>query len=948
MEQLQGKLRRDDGVLAGLAGMRHADRDHGVQLVSTFDDVGEAGKDNIAPGIVASKLLPPAANPIQLPRPQLLDAIAGAHAARLVLIRAAAGFGKTTLMQQYAAHCRANGRGVVWLRLDSADNDLRRFLLHLAAGLQSFPGATRDDHAPLHASSAERIGSMLIERIAAHTRALSILFDDFETIGSAPVVTFVQRLIEALPPGSRLVVGSRVTPELGLGRLRARGELLDITPGALRFSLAETTQFIRERCSLPLRDQELALLHRCTEGWATAIYLATLSLRNRTDYAAFVASFSGTHIELAEFLADDILARQSDACRAFLLETSALPQFSADLCNAVTGRSDSREVLDYLNRSNLFLVPLDGECNWYRYHRLFGSFLRHRLHVTDATREAQIHRQAANWFIDEDQPIAAIEHLLDAAEHQAALAQIGRHSRRLLGAGRIRLLMRWLDRIDPALLASAPRVGLVYAWVLLLNRRYAQSLQTVEQIVAEGARDAEREDLALEAEALRSVLFALTDQVEASRQTGLAILKRLPNDAGFPYFTLTNSLAYSLVSTHCYDEARSVLSCGLQRRHDHPFIVMRSMAEAIEGIIDLVQGRLGAALARMAIASSYEWQEQRDDVAGNRTSIDISRSLVLYEANEIDEVSRLLAESLPLAKSVSPPDSLITAHVLYARVALIHGDREQWLRLLAELEHLGRSISLDRAICSSWIERARVATLEGHLDSAEQALRAAYLHAQWESPDVSFHANDIDLPLLTRARLDIASGRYDLAQSVLRDALEHANACQRHWRALKIRLLLALALDGLGDRNAAFAQLTKALQVASHEGFVRIFIDEGLPLMTLIGAWVDHHRNDMTTPGVVPAFVDGLLALAGQAHPRLALHKDAPASKPAPPHEALTSRELDVLQMLSAGHRNKVIAEKLFVSELTIKSHLRKINAKLGAQNRTQAVAIGRKRGLIP
>jgi LuxR family maltose regulon positive regulatory protein len=910
--------------------------------------VRERCKDSVTPRIVASKLLPPADNPTQLARPRLIDAMANTHAARLVLIRAAAGFGKTTLMQQYAAHCRTHRRDAVWLRLDNADNDLRRFLLHLDAGLQSLPGAKLDELAASHASTDERLCSTLIERVAAHTRALSILLDDFETIQSPPVMTFVQRLIEALPPGSMVVIASRVTPELGLGRIRARGELLDISPRVLRFSLAETTQFIRERCGIPLRDQEIATLHRSTEGWATAIYLATLSLRARTDHASVVASFSGTHIELAEFLAEDILARQSDACRTFLLETSALSQFSADLCNAVTGRSDSRENLEYLERSNLFLVPLDGNRNWYRYHRLFASFLRHRLHTVHPEREAQIHRAAALWFIEEEQPVPAIEYLLDAKEHEAALAQIVRHSRRLLGTGRIRLLMRWFDRIGPALLASAPRVGLVYAWVLLLNRRYADALRTAQQIVAQDAQDMEREHFALEAEALRSVLLALTDQVEASRQTGLAILERLPDDSHFPYFTLANSLAYSLVSTHRYDEARSVLSRALRRRQHHLFVVMRSMAEAIEGIIDLVQGRLGTALARMAAASSHEWHEQRAEVTGSRTSIDISRSLVLYEVNDLAEVSRLLADSLPHARSMSPPDSLITAHVLYARVALIRGDKGQWLRLLAELEHLGRSIKLDRAICSAWIERARVATLEGCLDAAEQALSAAYLHAEWESPEVSFHANDIDLPSLTRARLDIASGRHSLAEGVLRDALDHAHARQRYWRALKIRLLLSLALDGLGRRDAAFVEMTKALQAASHEGFIRVFIDEGPALMSLTCAWAEHHRNDMTTLGVVPAFVDSLLALAAQSYPGLPLCKEASPSKPILSYESLTSRELEVLRMLSAGHRNKVIAEKLFVSELTIKSHLRKINAKLGAQNRTQSVAIGREKGLIP
>ncbi len=916
--------------------------------MNTVGAVGARGKDNVTPGIIASKLLPPADNPTQLARAQLVDSIAQAHTARLVLIRAAAGFGKTTLMAQYAAHCRTQRRDAVWLRLDSTDNDLRRFLLHLDAGLQTLPGARLDGLVAAQIGSDERFSAALIERVAAHGRPLSLLLDDFETIQSPPVLAFTQRLIDALAPGSLLVVASRVTPELGLGRIRARGELLDITPGALRFSLAETTRFIRDRCGIALRDQEIATLHRCTEGWVTAIYLATLSLRTRTDHVAFVASFSGTNIELAEFLAEDILARQSEACRTFLLETSVLSQFSAELCDNIIGRTDSREMLDYLERSNLFIVPLDSERNWYRYHRLFASFLRHRLHTGQPQREAQIHVAAARWFIGAERPVPAIEHLLDAGEHEVALLHIARHSKRLLGNGRIRLLMRWLDRIRPELLASTPRVRLTYAWVLLLNRRYADAMQTAQQIVSELARDDATDQLALEAEALRGVLFALTDQIEACRETGLVMLERLPDNTNFPYHSLTVSLAFALVATYRYDEARSVLSRALQRRQDHPFVVLRAIAEAIEGIIDLVQGRLGTALARMAAVSAHDWRAHHDEATGSRTSIDISRSLALYEADDLDEISRLLGDALPLAKSVSPPDSLITSHVLLARVALIRGDKEQWLRLLAELEQLGRLIKSDRAVCSAWMERARVATLDGRLDAAEQALRAAYLHAGWETPAVAFHANDIDLPSLTRLRLDIAAGRFSTAQAGLAEALAHANATQRYWRALKIRLLRSLALDGLGQRDAAFAEITEALRVGSHEGFVRTFIDEGQPLMALVREWAKLHRQDMSSLGVVAAFVDRLLAYTDATRGDPGLTDDSAQRKSGTPHEALTSRELDVLRMLSAGHRNKAIAEKLFVSELTIKSHLRKINAKLGAHNRTQAVAIGRDKGLIP
>jgi LuxR family transcriptional regulator, maltose regulon positive regulatory protein len=910
--------------------------------VNILDAHAASGNESHTRGIVASKLMPPADSPSHLLRTQLVEAIANAHTARLVLIRASAGFGKTTLLQQYAAHCRAHRREVAWLRLDAADNDLGRILQHLDAAL---PGPRTPRSVAL---DPEAFAASLIERVAAHGKPLAILLDDFESIQSGTVLAFVQDLIAALPPGMALVVASRVTPELGIGRIRARGELLDINPAALRFTLAEASAFIREKCALPLRDADIATLHRCTEGWATAIYLATLSLRTRTDHAAFVASFSGTNLELAEYLAEDILARQSEACRTFLLETSALPQFSAALCDAATGRGDSREMLDYLERANLFLVPLDGERSWYRYHRLFASFLQHRLRASLPERERAVHAAAAHWYLDAQRPVPAIDHLLDAGDEPGALAEIARHSRALLGSGRLRLMMRWLDRIGAARLALRPDVGLTYAWVLLLNRRYADAMRTAQNVVEGSAGRPDQQSISFVAEAIRGVLLALTDQVEACAQTSAALLDRLPDRANFSFYTLTNSLAFSYVCTDRYDEARGVLSRALRRAHDHPYVVMRTMSETIEGIIDLVQGRLGTALARLEISAANASASRSVDSGGGRSSVDGVRSLALYEKNALDDMAHLLADALPRAKRAGVTDGLIATHVLSARAALIEGNVEQWLRLLAELEQLGRSVKSDRAVSAAWLERARVATLEGRFDAAEQALRAATLHADWARPGVSFHASEIDEPVIARCRLDIAQGRYAGAATQLNEALEQANARRRHWRALKLRVLLALALDGGGDRTGALDTLTEALRTASHEGFVRAFLDEGEPLMRLVAVWSERGPAQIASLGVVPAFVKQLLDGAPPSHPREANAPDLAPYATEGAADALTARELDVLRMLSAGHRNRVIAEKLFVSELTVKSHLRKINAKLGAGNRTQAVALGRAKGLIP
>ncbi|WP_322070113.1 LuxR C-terminal-related transcriptional regulator [Paraburkholderia bannensis] len=887
-----------------------------------------------ARGIVASKLIAPAPSPTHVMRRALVDSIANAHAlqtARLVLIRAAAGYGKTTLLQQYAAHCHDQCIDIVWLRLDVADNDIGRFLLHLDAAL---PG-------PRSTHSADGI----IERVAAHERPLAILLDDLETIESENVLRFVHTLIDALPPGALLIAATRVTPELGISRLRARGALLDIQASTLRFTVAETGALIGAvvgaQSERMLGDADLATLHRCTEGWPAALYLAALSLRTHPDPGAFIAAFSGAHPELADYLAEEVLARQSDACRAFLLDTGVLPHFPAVLCDALTGRGDARERIDELERANLFVVPLDDERKVYRYHRLFASFLQHRLRTAQPRREAELHTLAAHWYLAAKQPVHAIDHWLDAGEPQRALEQIAAHARTLMGAGRIRLMMGWLDRIDANLITTQPQVGLTWAWVLLLNRRYADALRATQNLDG-------HDNAAFEAQVLRAVLHALTGQMDACIETGAALLEQLPERATFAGYSLCNALAFSYVCTHRYDMARGVLSRAMSRAPDHPFSVMRTMAETIEGIIDLLQGRPGMALARLDTALASARAERRrasasvgsEGIGGGLTSMDSARALVLYERNELDAMQRLLDDTLPRARSAGTTDALIATHLLAARAAHIAGDVDQWLRLLAELEQRGRAIASGRSVSAAWLERARVATLEGRLEAAEQALGVAELDAQWARTGYAWHATEIECPVVVRARLDIARHRHTRAEAALRVALDAALAQQRYWRAIKLRILLSLAIAGRGARDAALDELAQALRLASHEGFVRAFLDEGAALLALVGALAERGATAMRAAGVAPEFVAQLVDVVATAAPS--------AREPAAPAHTLSARELDVLRMLPAGDRNRVIAEKLFVSELTVKAHLRKINAKLGAQNRTQAVAIGRALGLIP
>ncbi|MGE8065233.1 LuxR C-terminal-related transcriptional regulator [Pseudomonas sp. NPDC089569] len=887
--------------------------------------------------ILRTKLQPPVASANHLQRTDLLDTIDHADAPRLVLIRAPGGFGKTTLMQQYRTLCTSRQRRVIWLSLDVTDNDLERFVGHLWAGFGGEEAAVDG----LARNSTERALNLL-DFVADLDRPFSILLDEFEAIHSPPVLDFVQQLLDALPAQGLLMMASRTTPDIGLGRIRARGQLLEIKPGSLRFSLEEATAFIRDKHQLPLRDNEIATLYRCTEGWAAAIFLATLSLHSRTDHASFVATFSGSNLELAEYLTEDILVHQSESCRQFLLQTSVLPQLSAPLCDAVTGRQDSQQMIDFLEKANLFLFPLDGERHWYRYHSLFASFLRDALERQQPGQARVLQRKAADWYLTQGRPVPAIELLLGAGAEPEAVAHIAANANDLMEAGRARLMLRWLECISPKALDDHPHLTLTYAWALALCRRFNEAIDVIDLFLGSESRDNQQQQCALEAETIRCMLLAMTGRVEECCSAGLVQIDRLSAEQSFQYGVITNSLAYSLICTDRYDEARRILSRAIRLTSSEPSNFMRCIADCIESIIDLVQGRLGNALARLQDSRERHWDGSTGEIVAGKPSINSTLAQALYEIDATDEAERTLLEALPYSRNNGAPDALIANHVLISRLAYEHGDKEGWQRYLAELEHSGRQIAASRAICCAWLERARVATLEGRLENAEQDLRNAELQGDWERPGISMHTTDVDTPSIARLRLQIAQGNHADAAPALAQAIDTAQAQQRYRRVLKLRLLHAMALDGQGEEKAAFEELTQALRFASHEGFLRTFIDEGPRLADLLHRWHAALHNRVAANGINMGFLTTLLERCKRPQVEHPLAHAAGNDI-----EILTSREIQVLQLLAAGLRNRVIAERMFLSEFTIKSHLRNINAKLGAQGRTEAVAIARQKGLL-
>lgn len=870
-----------------------------------------------------------AAGGSQLPRKRLLQQMSEATGVRLILLRAAAGFGKTTLLQQYQEACRANGRSCVWLNMETTDNDPQRFARRLLQALAALPDLKVNPPSDADACLKQE----LLEQLAALSAPLVVLLDEMEVVHAPAMLDFLQRMLEELPLGAMLVMASRATPVIGLGRLRARGHLLEIKPADLRCTLEEAAEFLRDKRQLNLRDQDIVTLYRRTEGWIAGLYLASLSLTGRDDQSAFIASFSGSNLELAEYLTEDILSQQTEECRNFLLQTSVLERFCAPLCDELTDRDDSRTMLDTLERSNLFLTPIDNQQQWFRYHHLFASFLRDALERQYPGKATTLNHKAAHWFLGAGQPIPAIQHLFAAGLLDEAATCLAEHLDETVDSGRTRLLLRWLDRLPQEVRDRHANLELTYAWLLASSGRLKDAKH-----VAQHLRQQRGEDYAYVAEAMHCLHLGNSDEAEECYNVGVRLLEYLPIDDANLYVVLASCVAVNMVACGHYDEARAVLAQAFQRNVRINSSFLRFTFGLNEGILDLVQGRLSSALMRLqALHEASNAERPRNAIL----SMEILHGILLYESGLLTAAQTRLERSLPFAKQVSSPDNLIASHVLMARLVLEQGNRGDWLRYLLELEQIGQLANSPRIQCSAWLERARLAILENRLEAAEEALRAADTFADWDRPGLLKFANDVDTPSIARQRLRIAQGHFSEALAALQELLEEARRGRQHRREIKLGILLAMALEGQGQHADAQRALDAALRQAAPEGMLQTFVEEGARMAPLFERWTLSSSRNERSQDIDEIFIYQLRQRLGLTAPANA----AAAAQVAP--SQLTEREFQILRLLAAGHRNRNIAEKVFLSEFTVKSHLQKIYAKLDVRGRTEALAIARTRGWL-
>jgi LuxR family maltose regulon positive regulatory protein len=873
------------------------------------------------------KVIPPVPSPYAIERTGIMQRLQTDTRMKVALVCAPAGYGKTTTLAQLLRHLTTQGADCAWLDLDEGDNDVSRFMSSMQRALagaadlsaQRAPARSAGDHA-----------EDLLERMSQRGTPFVFFIDNMHAVTSPAVLALVAAVVDGLPPRAMLVIGSRNVPDVGLARLRANGDLVEIGPHLLRLSAAETREFIVSRRNLPLRDEQVAQLHSRTEGWITALWLASLALEQCPDAAQFVAGFSGSSTTLAEYFAKVVLAAQSESIRDFLLETCILDELTPAACDAVRGAADSARLLAQAADANLFVAASDENRSAYRCHALFAGFLRAHLQADRPARVPALQRAASQWFLSQGRPLQAISHALHAGPDARALDLLQRHADGLLRQGRVRLLARWLDPLPAETLASHPQLRVAHAWAVAFTRGAHEALMPAGPAPwgPEG-----NTDLAT----LQALLWFMSDRVEEAHAQALENLPRAASRTGFASAMAAQTLANTCLAKGRFTEARDYADLARRSHGDAPSPFHLALAESVEGAVDLVQGRLRSAIVRLR--SAYD--ENRGPGA-RLFGFPFPGTLLaeaLYEAGDVEFAQSLLRGVAPLLLDIALPDQLITAHVLLARIHRARGEAEGALASLETLEAAGHRLRLPRAVACARLERAWGHVDDGDFAEAQRLIDRSGRDEFWAGVDAHCHgANEVSSRTIAQARLLIRRGSARSALPELRRELALAEGAGRLRRALKLRILLAEALHADGDRRLAMRQLGLALEFAAREGWVQTFVEEGPSVSALLAKHAESARpeaRDNTAP------ITELLQRA------MAPRGELPSPTSAELREALTAKERRVLQLLAGGDSNEAIAGRLFVSRSTVRTHLRSINAKLNAHSRTQAVAIGRRLGLI-
>ncbi|NTU79848.1 MAG: hypothetical protein HGA45_10670 [Chloroflexales bacterium] len=882
--------------------------------------------------LLATKLRIPALAPRTMPRPRLIDALE--HSIRhvkLVQIAAPAGYGKTTMLVQWA---HASRLPVVWLSLGAEDNDLERFFRCLLMAWAEVRPGIRESPVGLllggMAPDREAVLAAFINVAAGLPEHTVFVLDDYHLITEPSIHQALTFLIDHLPPTLHLVLAGRAEPALPLARYRARGELLEFRAADLQLLPDETADFLHT-LRLELANDAIMRLHAQLEGWIAGLQLVALTLqRGLTGSDTLV--LSGRHRFIADFLRDEVLAPLPEAVRHFLLQTSILEHLCGSLCDAVTGSAGSQELLETLERENLFLMPLDDSRAWFRYHQLFADVLREELHQRHPAQVTNLHRRAGRWYLAQALPEPAFQHAVAGDDPELVIQILEDYLDAKLNGGEFSLLKRWLDSLPAQWHTAYPLLGLARAGLLAFTGALDACVRCVDDVERRLSPLASEDTRGQRARvtAIRCAIACFQNDLAQAETYADRALRDLAADDSFRA-AVYGALGDTYRHHGRWEESRACYLSALELGHGPTFRVQSVHAFGALADLQLRQGRLRAAAAywRKALAGMQDratWGSFPLPLIG---WVYLRMGEILYEWNELEAANDHLAQGLARAELGGDVRALIAAYLLAGQLKLAAGE------ITAAAAYLERARPLvENAAFPDWTGRFGRLQLACWL--AQDQLRAA---VHWADALLRGEASEgpveSETAQLAMARALIVKGdapSLDRARGLLARLVEMAEAQGRAGLIVEALALQALAHWRRGEHADAFTTLERALRLAEPEGYVRLFLDLGLPMARLL--------QEARSRAVLPEYSGALVAAFTRDRP------SAEASAKALP-EPLTPREQEVLALVAAGLTNGEIAARLVISVETVKKHVGNLCAKLGVSNRTEAAARARALDLL-
>ena len=877
-------------------------------------------------------------------RPGLLEQLDAIRTRRLTLISAPAGFGKTTLLADWAAR---TGFPTAWLSLDANDNEPQRFLSYVIAAMRTLVPdfgerlQTAIDRGTL--PPAETMLALLVNELAALDRDVLLVLDDYHAVDNEAVHEGVLFVLEHAPAHLHVAIGTRMDLPIPISRFRVRGQLLEMRASDLRFTIDESGRFLNGPMRLELSGAQLDALFRRTEGWVAGLQMAGISLQGRSDTDRFIEAFTGADRYVLDYLLEEVLNNQAPSLHEAIVRLAVLDRFNAPLCETITGHASGQELLESLEQANLFLVPLDNRREWYRFHHLFADLLRHRLHQLRPQEEAALHATASVWLEENGLVLEGLKHVVAASSSERAIELLRRHWKHVITNGDRELVERLFAIIPESELWSHPDLGLIRAWSFVVPRRYDEMDALLDRVAdhIEGCDDETSSHMRGEMLLLRGISVLRRDRPTEAIGILEQAIELLPeeNPSASEIWYASRVLARSFLGTaytHIgqLDRAEEVNHALL--RHARATSNELDDLAALTNLAEIALVRGDLTVAERFAREALMFRDRPSFIAsGVAVGIYCLLAEVRLVRNELDEALAEAGRAIELTEPYAPQD-MVSAYRMLTLIHEARGDRHANIEAIEALERIPVPEAIPRVRRMVAATRARRDLSDGNLAGA---LRWAESHETVPSGDGSLPRGAAAMNSAHRilyARILIHAARPQEALDVI--ATIRAEAPMRFENIVELRVLRAIALEMLGQSEESFAELAEAIRRAAPERFIRLFVREASRVGGLL-ARLPLKRF----AGVPAAFVEELRDACGVASPQpVSTTVISPRDL-----DGLTGRELEILQLLARGYTNQKIADKLYVSINTIKTHVSNLFDKLGARNRIDALVRAKDAGIL-